>query len=140
MWVFFFKQKTAYEMRISDWSADVCSSDLRQADGEPKALCDFPALAAFGTVRGAAGGRRPFQAEARLLFRRGAPPVRGRPQGAPGEDRAGGTADPFQGRRCLFRDPEPDRHSRGGRRATRQPYPARLRSEEHTSEIPSLMR
>src|SRR3546814_1055920 len=26
---FFFKQKTAYEVRISDWSSDVCSSDLR---------------------------------------------------------------------------------------------------------------
>src|SRR3546814_8235217 len=26
---FFFKQKTAYEMRISDWSSDVCSADLR---------------------------------------------------------------------------------------------------------------
>src|SRR3546814_9803811 len=26
---FFFKQKTAYEMRISDWSSDVCSSDLQ---------------------------------------------------------------------------------------------------------------
>src|SRR3546814_2208380 len=34
--VFFFKQKTAYEMRISDWSSDVCSSDLKDhiADGE----------------------------------------------------------------------------------------------------------
>src|SRR3546814_10385270 len=33
---FFFKQKTAYEMRISDWSSDVCSSDLRArtADGD----------------------------------------------------------------------------------------------------------
>src|SRR3546814_10762866 len=31
---FFFKQKTAYEMRISDWSSDVCSSDLEEgADG-----------------------------------------------------------------------------------------------------------
>src|SRR3546814_9433214 len=31
----FFKQKTAYEMRISDWSSDVCSSDLiATADGE----------------------------------------------------------------------------------------------------------
>src|SRR3546814_7044339 len=29
--VFFFKQKTAYEMRISDWSSDVCSSDLALA-------------------------------------------------------------------------------------------------------------
>src|SRR3546814_4438673 len=27
---FFFKQKTAYEMRISDWSSDVCSSDLHE--------------------------------------------------------------------------------------------------------------
>src|SRR3546814_5287229 len=31
MFFFFFKQKTAYEMRISDWSSDVCSSDLRHA-------------------------------------------------------------------------------------------------------------
>src|SRR3546814_9461059 len=29
---FFFKQKTAYEMRISDWSSDVCSSDLYDFD------------------------------------------------------------------------------------------------------------
>src|SRR3546814_8711593 len=35
--IFFFKQKTAYEMRISDWSSDVCSSDLRL-----KALRDLP--------------------------------------------------------------------------------------------------
>src|SRR3546814_6664939 len=32
MCVFFFKQKTAYEMRISDWSSDVCSSDLPRND------------------------------------------------------------------------------------------------------------
>src|SRR3546814_7857673 len=31
-YIFFFKQKTAYEMRISDWSSDVCSSDLFRAD------------------------------------------------------------------------------------------------------------
>src|SRR3546814_16906575 len=31
LFFFFFKQKTAYEMRISDWSSDVCSSDLRLA-------------------------------------------------------------------------------------------------------------
>src|SRR3546814_5406988 len=31
--VVFFKQKTAYEMRISDWSSDVCSSDLQHHDG-----------------------------------------------------------------------------------------------------------
>src|SRR3546814_4491230 len=33
LWFFFFKQKTAYEMRISDWSSDVCSSDLMGATG-----------------------------------------------------------------------------------------------------------
>src|SRR3546814_15157721 len=31
LFFFFFKQKTAYEMRISDWSSDVCSSDLKAA-------------------------------------------------------------------------------------------------------------
>src|SRR3546814_8369021 len=30
--VFFFKQKTAYELRISDWSSDVCASDLLEVD------------------------------------------------------------------------------------------------------------
>src|SRR3546814_1335892 len=30
--VFFFNQKTAYELRISDWSSDVCSSDLDEVD------------------------------------------------------------------------------------------------------------
>src|SRR3546814_19457790 len=33
MFFFFFKQKTAYEMRISDWSSDVCSSDLIRRGG-----------------------------------------------------------------------------------------------------------
>src|SRR3546814_2019360 len=37
MWFFFFKQKTAYEMRISEWSSDVCSSDLR-VQGEIRRL------------------------------------------------------------------------------------------------------
>src|SRR3546814_4344961 len=31
---FFYKQKTAYEMRISDWSSDGCSSDLQKTSGE----------------------------------------------------------------------------------------------------------
>src|SRR3546814_17769949 len=34
LYVFFFKQKTAYEMRISDWSSDVCSSDLGDIDDD----------------------------------------------------------------------------------------------------------
>src|SRR3546814_6266399 len=35
IYLFFFKQKTAYDMRISDWSSDACSSDLRRC------LCSF---------------------------------------------------------------------------------------------------
>src|SRR3546814_4350319 len=35
---FFFKQKTAYEMRISDWSSDVCSSDLPARNGRLERL------------------------------------------------------------------------------------------------------
>src|SRR3546814_4178396 len=37
---FFFKQKTAYELRISDWSSDVCSSDLRRILSDPSAPAD----------------------------------------------------------------------------------------------------
>src|SRR3546814_6872324 len=40
---FFFKQKTAYEMRISDWSSDVCSSDLAPGDERAHAVVDAPA-------------------------------------------------------------------------------------------------
>src|SRR3546814_5405485 len=40
---FFFKQKTAYEMRISDWSSDVCSSDLQ---------CRADAKRPFGVLHG----------------------------------------------------------------------------------------
>src|SRR3546814_5542480 len=60
-WFFFFKQKTAYEMRISDWSSDVCSSDLGSgADWEIKrspgkgirAALPTAALAGRGTQEG----------------------------------------------------------------------------------------
>src|SRR3546814_20467029 len=36
MLIFFFKQKTAYDMRISDWSSDVCSSDLEAGRGRER--------------------------------------------------------------------------------------------------------
>src|SRR3546814_7988387 len=38
--LFFFKQKTAYEMRISDWSSDVCSSDLPGPISDLRAAVD----------------------------------------------------------------------------------------------------
>src|SRR3546814_7283253 len=48
MYVFFFKQKTAYEMRISDWSSDVCSSDLILALLERRAQAIAAPLFACG--------------------------------------------------------------------------------------------
>src|SRR3546814_20747370 len=50
--VFFFKQKTAYEMRISDWSSDVCSSDLR---GDQALVARFVAMATDLDQRAAGG-------------------------------------------------------------------------------------
>src|SRR3546814_16738206 len=42
LFCFFFKQKTAYEMRISDWSSDVCSSDLSSANCAPRSPMKRP--------------------------------------------------------------------------------------------------
>src|SRR3546814_10212723 len=46
--VFFFKQKTAYEMRISDWSSDVCSSDLRDEQQPNGVLPDIIPTGGWG--------------------------------------------------------------------------------------------
>src|SRR3546814_12701007 len=71
--VFFFKQKTAYEMRISDWSSDVCSSDLAGVPRPPRdrgqrtldAFAEPACRGASGVrqlVRRLRGGARPRQA------------------------------------------------------------------------------
>src|SRR3546814_4117715 len=71
---FFFKQKTAYEMRISDWSSDVCSSDLSSARGlgpygpdragiEREPVRPKPACA--GGCHGGAGRSAPLSRSAR---------------------------------------------------------------------------
>src|SRR3546814_9354577 len=56
---FFFKQKTAYEMRISDWSSDVCSSDLIAIGGQqfadPVALEDAAEIPASAVIVGELG-------------------------------------------------------------------------------------
>src|SRR3546814_7197966 len=44
VFLFFFKQKTAYELRISDWSSDVCSSDLFPAIADITSRVDVPVL------------------------------------------------------------------------------------------------
>src|SRR3546814_5045146 len=51
LFFFFFKQKTAYEMRISDWSSDVCSSDLIAAEANVQGLS--------ATIRVTGTGLRP---------------------------------------------------------------------------------
>src|SRR3546814_2084586 len=54
LYFFFFKQKTAYEMRISDWSSDVCSSDLTKSPNvkmkQNSAAITSPTLAAGMTT------------------------------------------------------------------------------------------
>src|SRR3546814_9005893 len=72
---FFFKQKTAYEVRISDWSSDVCSSDLRLvqrrvAVGDGGVDLDHWVATIMGVDR-SAGFARPAQVEGLAI--RGSP-------------------------------------------------------------------
>src|SRR3546814_15879568 len=102
---FFFKQKTAYEMRISDWSSDVCSSDLQ-------GLLAEHGLPARQGAAGKAVGERPGALEGLALRgeqpdarRRDLPPFRAAPARCPGSSalsglslrlpRAGCDADPL---------------------------------------------
>src|SRR3546814_8917943 len=61
--VFFFKQKTAYELRISDWSSDVCSSDLQTFIGELYAMAGLENIADAADVDGQSGGYPQLSAE-----------------------------------------------------------------------------
>src|SRR3546814_4427785 len=110
----FFKQKTAYEMRISDWSSDVCSSDLPP----PR--------------RSAAGRRHRRRDRARPLDRPDALCRAARPgQGVP--DRVA-DADRWRPHDNRARTDAADD------RIAAQGNARNLRSEEHTSELQSLMR
>src|SRR3546814_11968584 len=79
--IFCIKQKTAYDLRVSDWSSDVCSSDLRAALRSTPA---HPALAARNRCRAADGRTRYARAGAARTDRYAAPrqsrPHRTRPQ------------------------------------------------------------
>src|SRR3546814_5751847 len=116
---FFFKQKTAYEMRISDWSSDVCSSDLRafarwsigSSPGPP--MCCVRRHRCRRALRFASPGR---QGNSRCRRRRGGGPSRNG-----NRSRLGSNAS------CS----RPTRNGSGS---------ACWRSEEHTSELQSLMR
>src|SRR3546814_2171419 len=114
---FFFKQKTAYEMRISDWSSDVCSSDL--PDGG--CACIFkrhPGRACSGTVAPQCQYSPERQGSAAVARRE---PYISHPVQ---------TLARTQGSRL---DQDRDRPTLADDRAAR-------RSEEHTSELQSLMR
>src|SRR3546814_6683024 len=137
MCFFFFKQKTAYEMRISDWSSDVCSSDL-PADaagrGAAEDCCRLRCVG-LGVLRapdaGCEAGDRAAGPGAR---RAGAH----RAAAAGCDHRAAGGAEPAERprRRAGFRrmlGSAPDLLRRRGA------VPG-SRSEEHTSELQSLMR
>src|SRR3546814_1070836 len=110
----FFKQKTAYEMRISDWSSDVCSSDLLSS-GRPRGgvgRCRHNVKGEDDEGSLVDRNRRPRNADAR----RAAAPHRGQ-----GADR-----DRREGVRGKF--------------SRRADHRGKIRSEEHTSELKSLMR
>src|SRR3546814_1634192 len=77
--MFFFKQKTAYEMRISDWSSDVCSSDLRDI-----LVLDFACDTRIGRQRAARNRRFPVAAPRKGLRDLPLPPARAIDQRAVG--------------------------------------------------------
>src|SRR3546814_5566017 len=114
----FFKQKTAYELRISDWSSDVCSSDL--ADDQMRRLEHLH------NHRVAGHGDRNFLTIDRTV--------------AVGGHRRGGDAatavDVVAGGRARAASGEQQRKAERDQR----PRSAINRSEEHTSELQSLMR
>src|SRR3546814_4270688 len=111
MFFFFFKQKTAYEMRISDWSSDVCSSDL--------------ALHGSQHESGRPGRPRLRLFRQRLVRReQDQQPPRGRADRA---DRSAAVRR-FAG------------HAQAGRLPPGPEARAAQRSEEHTSELQPLMR
>src|SRR3546814_1494080 len=130
MFFFFFKQKTAYEMRISDWSSDVCSSDLHLAAAGGTA--QFMA-AAFDQQRA-----EPFEQSLVRLAEAGETEQTAQwlPEITDGLVRRDeGQARAFDG---LFAVQPPQAIAQRQRLDLLQ-Y-TRKRSEEHTSELQSLMR
>src|SRR3546814_4704635 len=113
---FFFKQKTAYEMRISDWSSDVCSSDLAQTQSRVGRCLGPDRDDALRTLRIESCRRAACAGEQRSGVTVIAHAEHDRVEGR-GECRE----CPIGAQRCGFR-------SESGR------------SEEHTSELQSLMR
>src|SRR3546814_4265055 len=131
MLFFFYKQKTAYEMRISDWSSDVCSSDL----------VDHHAVDAVGARERLRGLDR-VAVQAHLLLHRRIGPAdveaaRRHLEVVGGDDLQRERVDLHRRRRLHRLGDRLAAHPAPGVAAHR---PAQQRSEEHTSELQSLMR
>src|SRR3546814_4708077 len=126
MFFFFFKQKTAYEMRISDWSSDVCSSDL--ADDRPEDRAHAPDR----HRRAVAFGRIDVEQD-RLAHRheRRAENALEQPETHEFAQAGGDAAQPRRDREADDRD----LHQPLASESAGEP-----RSEEHTSELQSLLR
>src|SRR3546814_10918146 len=149
--IFFFKQNTAYEIRISDWSSDVCSSDLNaQGDLECDKNRGWARYLGQYTVQRQAH-RQPGCSRHR---RRGHHSCDGRAPRAAPLDR-GAESDyrwpqgnqPARGAPAVGRDLFPHRPAGGAERpdlglpvGRRTADAGDWRSEEHTSELQSLMR
>src|SRR3546814_10546191 len=116
----FFKQKTAYEMRISDWSSDVCSSDLVEGPAEEGSRLD-------SVHRGNTDG-----AGVRRLH------ARRNPRRAQAQD--GAELHGHLNRRQALRAAHLCQHPERVDEKARVPVHGGQRSEEHTSELQSLMR
>src|SRR3546814_2171019 len=128
---FFFKQKTAYEVRISDWSSDVCSSDLTRRNARrERGLGDD-----IGVEHRA--GRRFDHQGAAGRHRRGDLVERQCNGKIPGDDRRDDAERRAFDERLLAHLRRP--HIGSAHRA-RKPGIILQRSEEHTSELQSLMR
>src|SRR3546814_9259193 len=124
--VFFFKQKTAYEMRISDWSSDVCSSDLaRRLD-----TSDSAHFVLVGQI-----ARNAYRAhwQAFIVDDDNAPCRRYDASGRDGSER--GDEGWSVGGQFPYLARGKPKEQRASGLAGRD-----LRSEEHTSELQSLMR
>src|SRR3546814_5015466 len=153
VFVFFFKQKTAYEMRISDWSSDVCSSDLREALDSHGLVDACKARPPYrqNDCPGAAGSQFVALRRKIQVFPHAVVAIAGgKLEAANSRDRN------FTGRKVKVRRKQLDESvarylaelDRADRAVTAKPASMTgfrratycFRSEEHTSELQSLMR
>src|SRR3546814_1939905 len=131
--VFFFKQKTAYEMRISDWSSDVCSSDLGSGACRDDRLDDDGKIG-DGLIEGSEHGLHPGGIG--LAERPGRLRV---DIGVAGEDAPHPCFDGCRWRQVGHGRLESPGRFADGRKKIAVDVLRRGRSEEHTSELQSLM-